>query len=55
MRQNVFNSLFSCSNPSLYYRRLKSLCRLPQLVFIFLHWQCPDFITDYFKAGEILG
>ena len=37
-----------------YYKGLKSLSRLPQFVFILLHWPCPDFITDYFKAGEIL-
>ena len=39
-----------------YYKRPKSLSPAATVCFYFPALAaCPDFITDYFKAGEILG
>ena len=39
-------------SPAYSPRPAAASCR-PEFVFIFLPLMCPDFIVDYFKAGEI--
>ena len=52
MRENAVTTVSAGPSPAYSPRPAAASCR-PEFVFIFLPLMCPDFIVDYFKAGEI--